>query len=339
MNHKVSVASQSVGSGVAFEPEAACTPPHAGLHGAFASEGLYHRDPELLSKAGQHLLSLGVDDATTGYNERTSGQDKKPHYGRNLRRAGLCASDRPDLGVKKACRKVERLGLDILGQREYHSASLHRASEHSHRFWKRGQQLLRSGDAVEKPRYRPEAVVDADVSGAGMLQLLEYRPLTTGCIGITWQQQHGQPVHGRQRCSSHHIRRAGPDRRRHGQRRPAAMALSICRRHMYQSLLVATLHIRQTVSVLVERLADTGNVTVTEYPQHPRHKSLLTSVAATVLSAEIAHKSLCRSQADRRASEHLHHVAPCRITVLASVISSTAHRGPSLPIPLPLIPP
>ena len=35
----------------------------------------------------------------------------------------------------------------------------------------------------------------------------------------------------------------------------------------------------------------------------------------------------------------IHQGRPCRITVLTSVISATAERGPSLPMPLPFSPP
>ena len=45
------------------------------------------------------------------------------------------------------------------------------------------------------------------------------------------------------------------------------------------------------------------------------------------------------SSARRRAIRFAYQARPCKITVLRSVISSTAQRGPSLPIPLPLSPP
>ena len=54
---------------------------------------------------------------------------------------------------------------------------------------------------------------------------------------------------------------------------------------------------------------------------------------------------MCRAQevcaSGRGAREVLpgHHGRPCRTTVFSSVISATARRGPSLPIPLPLRPP
>ena len=81
----------------------------------------------------------------------------------------------PDALLEQVRREVERLRLDVLGQRQRHGAGLGGRGEHPERARQRGQQLLRAVDAVPVATDGPEGVVDAHVLRLRALQLLEHR--------------------------------------------------------------------------------------------------------------------------------------------------------------------
>jgi len=65
---------------------------------------------------------------------------------------------------------------------------------------------------------------------------------------------------------------------------------------MYHSLLVASLVVRETACVLLERLANTGDVTVAEDTEAPGEEAVFDPVPLYVLLGQEAHQRLGRRQ-------------------------------------------
>ena len=195
---------------------------------------------------------------------------------------GMCQTRR----ARKLLGKVVRLGLHVLRERERHGTRLRLVDEDAHRRQCRGHQLLRPFDAIEVARHRFQGVVDRDVAAPGILQLLQDRIGTPRCEHISGQQQHGQPVHGRQRGAGDEVRRAGADRGRACERREPVLHARETDGGVNHRLLVACLVVRQQIGVLVQRLADSGDVAVPEDPEAPFEEPLLDSVPLDVLRGE-----------------------------------------------------
>ncbi len=106
------------------------------------------------------------------------------------------------------------------------------------------------------------AIVHADIGGNRMLKLLEHWPLMPRRVVIRSQQQHGQMIDGRERCAGDHVGRARPNRRSAGKRRCASHGLGIARRGVDHRLFVARLKVGEILAVFVQRLAESGNITV-----------------------------------------------------------------------------
>ena len=116
----------------------------------------------------------------------------------------------------------------------------------------------------------PEAVVDAHVRGDRMLELLEDRPLVASRVVIGREQEHRQVVDRRDGRARDHVGRAGPDRRRAGQRRQSQVGLGESDRRMHHRLLIARLVIRQLLSAFLECLAHAADVAVAKDAEHRR---------------------------------------------------------------------
>ena len=122
----------------------------------------------------------------------------------------------PHAAREERLRPVERLGLDVLGQRQRHGAGLGRVGEHAHR----GQQ--RATDSCSGRLMRSQK------RETGLKQSLtdtssEPGPRAPAAPGSrrAWrrcrrQQQHRQAVDRRERRAGDHVGRAGADRGRAG---------------------------------------------------------------------------------------------------------------------------
>ena len=265
------------------------------------------------------------------------GQD-----GVDLAGVGLRPPDDPVPLGEEPGRPVVGVGLDVLRQREHDGAGVHRVGEHPHGRGQRGEQLLGPGDAVEEAADRAERVVDGHVGLQRVLQLLQHRALVPGGVGVAGQQQYRQPVDGGQRRAGDHVQRARADRGGHGQGGVAPAVLGEGGGRVYQGLLVAALDERHHVAELVQRLAEPGHVAVPEDAQGGGNQPAALAVSDRVLPGQERHDGLGDGQphglrGHRRS--FLYQGRPCRMTVLVSVISATAERGPSLPMPLAFRPP
>jgi hypothetical protein len=193
---------------------------------------------------------------------------------------------------------VEGVALDVLGQREHHRTGVDGVGEHAHGVGQRGEQLLGPGDPVEEPRDGPEGVVDGGVGLGRVLQLLQHRALPAGGVGVAGEQQHGEPVHRRQRGPGDHVRGAWADRGGHRERGGAAARLGVRGRDVHERLLVAALDEGQLVLVLVERLPDARDVAVPEDAEHRGDQALPAAVAHARLRCQVAHDGLGGGQRD-----------------------------------------
>ncbi len=268
---------------------------------ALAGLRLGHRHAGRLGQRAQRVGRLGVDRAA-------AGDDQRPPRGAQPRRrlghqAGLGhgAPHVPDAPLEQLLRPVERLGLDVLGQRERHGAGLGRIGQHPHRGQQRGRQLLGPVDPVPEARHRPEGVVDRHVVGGRVLELLQHRRGDPGGEDVARQEQHRQPVDRGQRGARDHVGRAGPDRARAGQRGEAVLHPRVARRRVHHPLLVARVVVGHRLGLLEQRLPDAGDVAVPEDPEAARDQPLLEPVALRVL---------VRQEPDERLRHRQSHRAP-----------------------------
>ena len=165
-----------------------------------------------------------------------------------------------------------------------------RVGQHAHRAHQRRGELLGPPDPVEVGRDRAERVVDGEVAGVRLLELLQQRRGGAVRERVGGQQQHGQPVDRRQRGAGQHVRRAGPDA---GGDDPGLAALLHPRVRdggVHHRLLVAAEHVRQQLGLLElgleQRLPDAGDVAVAEDAEAAGEELLLDPVGLAVLGAE-----------------------------------------------------
>ena len=160
-------------------------------------------------------------------------------------RFGQRARDVPHARGEQLLVPVVRLGLDVLRQRERHRAGLSLVGEHPHRAEHRGRKLLRTPDPVEEPRQRPERVVDRHVVAARQLQLLQHGAAHPGGEDVAGQQQHRDPVGGRERGAGQHVRRSRTDRGGAGHGLQPVAHPRVADRGVHHALLVAGQVVRQ----------------------------------------------------------------------------------------------
>jgi hypothetical protein len=196
--------------------------------------------------------------------------------------------------------------LHVLRQRQHNGTGVGWVGQRSHRCGQRGQQRLGSGDPIEEPGHRPECVVHRRVCLDRVLQLLQYGTLATGGVRVARQQQHRQPVHGRQGRARHQIHRTRADRRGHRQRRLPPGRLRKAGRHVRQCLLVATLDERQYLAVLVQRLPEAGHIAVAEDAERSWHESSAVPVDDRVLPGQVRDEGLRNRQPHRARGCVLH---------------------------------
>ena len=346
---EVGLRGELVGGGVALEADAAQLPPGAGRDGALAREGLRDRDPRLLGDARKLAGRARVVHAAPGDDQRALRLGEQ--RGQLLDLCGVrggTAND-PLALVEERQREVVGVGLHVLRERDDRGAGVDRVDQYPHGRGQGGEQLLGPGDPVEEPRHRAERVVDAGVGLDRVLQLLQDRALAPGGVRVAGQQQHRQPVDGRQRGAGDHVERARADGRRDREGGPAEAGLRVAGREVHERLLVAALDERQVAGVLVEGLPEPGDIAVTEDAQRGRDEPAPFAVGDAVLPGQVAHEGLGRGEPNGGhgssswgsgvVSVAGHHGRPCRMTVFSSVISVTAVRKPSLPIPEAFSPP
>ena len=91
---------------------------------ALARLGLPDRDAGRLAERAQLLSRFGVDDAAAGDHERPPCAANRVDRGRERRRVGRLPRHVPRPFGEEILGAVERLGLDVLRERERHGARL-----------------------------------------------------------------------------------------------------------------------------------------------------------------------------------------------------------------------
>ena len=200
--------------------------------------------------------------------------------------------------------EVVGVGLDVLRQGQHHGAGLDRVDQGAHRGRQRGQQLLGAGDPVEEPADRPEHVVHGQVGFDRVLQLLQHRSLVAGGVGVTRQEEHGEPVHRSECRPGSHVHGARTDRRGHGQGGASPGVLGEPDRRVDQGLFVAALDERHRLAQLVQGLAQAGHVAVAEDAQGGGDQPAAFAVSHGVLPGQVGHDGLGDSQSDGGSSGH-----------------------------------
>ena len=132
------------------------------------------RDAGQLGELGEFVVGVGVEHAATGDDQRAFGGADGLGGTADVLVVGVRAADPPFALGKELLGHVEGFGLDVLGQRNRDRAGLGRVGEDTEAVVERGEQLLGPGDAVEKLRQRPEGVIDGDVVGVGLFELLQH---------------------------------------------------------------------------------------------------------------------------------------------------------------------
>ena len=194
-----------------------------------------------------------------------------------------------------------RLGLHVLRDGDRGRAGFDGVGQHPHGAEQRGRQLLGPPDPVEVARQRLERVVDGDVAGGRQLQFLQHRRADPGGEGVGGQQQHRQPVDGRQRGAGQHVGGAGADAGGDGPGLQPVLLAGVGDGAVHHGLLVAAEHVAQRRLgarldrgdlVLQQRLAEAGHVAVAEDAEGAREELGALAVVFDVLVAEEPNRGL-----------------------------------------------
>ena len=238
-----------------------------------------HRDPRGLGQGEQRGLGFRVVHAAAGHDQRPLGRAHQRRGRRDRLGVGAGPGHHVHARIEEVRRVFVRLRLHVLRKREGDRARLRGVGQDAHRLGQRGQELLGPVDAVPVPRDRAEAVVDARVLARRRFELLQDRRGKPVREHVAGKEQHRQAVDGRGGRARHHVRGPGADGRRAGVGSQAAPGLGKGGGGVHHGLLVLRLQVRQVApAVLVQGLAEAGDVAVAEDPHHPVHQPVLAAV-------------------------------------------------------------
>ncbi len=242
--------------------------------------------PVFAAKVGQLVGGRGVDDAAAGDDHRTLGAGDQ--LGGAAQRAAVGSGPRhvPGAFPEQRGREVPGFGLHVLREGEGDGAGVGRAGQGAHRLQEGGGQLVGPVDPVPVLGDGLERVVGRVVPGEVRLQLLEHRSGPSAGEDVARQAQHGQPVHGGGGGTGDHVGRAGTDRAAAGQCAEPVLHLRVAGGHVDHALLVAGLVEAEVLAVLQQRLADAGDVAVTEDADGAAEERLDVTVAFDPLSGQ-----------------------------------------------------
>ena len=277
-----------------------------------------------VDQSPQRIGGLRVDDPAAGHEERAPrAPDARGRLGEDggLRRL---ARDPPGPRLEESLGIVERLGLHVLRQRQGGHARFGLVGQHAHRLGGCGEELLGAAQAAPEPGHRPQRVVHRDVGGAGDLELLENRVGPAARERVARQKEHGQAVDRRARRGRDHVRRPRSDRRGAGPGLEPVLHPGVAGGRVNHCLLVSREHVRKD-SELVERLADPGDVPMSEDPPHPREEWTLDAVPLDALGGHPPDQRLRHRQPHRAHDSRLRPGALLRPA--AVVIGTRGSRG------------
>ncbi len=255
--------------------------------------------PVFSTKACQCRRSLAHQNTAAGHDQRAlcgaNGFDGTIQRG-TIR---LAAADEPHALFKKLFRVIVGLGLHVLRQRQRHCAAIGGRGEHAHGFRQRGDQLLGPIDAVPIPRYGFETVVHTRILRRRRFNLLQDRRHIAPRKDVAGQQQHRQAIDGGQRRAGNHVGCARPDGRRAGVGTQTVTGFGKAGGEMHAGLLVAHQDIWK-IEILLQRLADAGDISVAKDAEHSGKKLMLPAISLHILILEKANQRLCCGHAPRR---------------------------------------
>src|SRR4029450_2640422 len=216
--------------------------------------------------------------------------------------------------------ELEGLRLHVLWEGQRHCTGLGLVDEHPHRLERGGDELLGPRDPVEVAGDGLQRIVNRDVSAPRHLELLQHRIGPTGREDIARNQEHGKPVHRRERGTGDEVRRSGPNGGRARERPEPVLHARVARCRVHHRLLIARLVVGQKLRALIERLADSGDVAVTEDPEAAPEELVLEAVPFDVLGGQ---------EADERLRGRELHYTSARIAS-SSCSSSASSRPPAM---------
>ncbi len=268
--------------------------------GTLARLGLDDRDPEAAGEGGQVVGCLGVDRAAAGHDDRLRRRPDQAHRVGQVGGLGQRPADAPDPRLEEGQGKVERLGLDVLGQRDRDRAGIDRVGQDPERPDEGRDQLLRTGDPVEVARDRPERIVHADVALDRVLDLLEHG--IRGPVGevVARQEQDRDPVHRGRGRPGDHVQGTRTDRRGTGKGPQPVALLGEGGRDVDLGLLVlgpVERHL-QGAAELLEGLAQPGHVAVPEDAPETCDEPVLPTIPLDLLGGTEADDCLSHGQPD-----------------------------------------
>ena len=147
-------------------------------------------------------------------------------------------------------------------------------------------------------RDRLETIVYRNILCGRRLKLLQHGSDIATRKNITGQQQHGQAIYGGGGRAGDHIGSAWSDGRGADERAHAETRFRKSGGRVDHGLFVAEEVVAQT-RILFERLAEAGNVAVTEDSQASREEPVLLTVALGVLILQIGDGGLSRGETNR----------------------------------------
>ena len=296
-DHEIRLARQQIGALGAGDADGAQVERIVVSQRALARLRLADRDAGALGEALQRIMRLAVVDAAAGDDQRLlAGADP---LGRALDggRISAVARDLPDALLEQEVGIIVGFGLRVLRQRQRDRARIRRRGQHAHGFRQRGDQLLGAVDAIPIARDRLEAVVDADVLRMLVFQLLQHGRLDALGEDIAGQQQHRDAIDGGDGGAGDHVGGAGPDGRGAGEGGQAVAVLGVGDRRQDLGLLVAALVIAQLGRVLLEGLAEAGDIAVAEDAPGAGEEGVFAAIAGDVLGGQVADEGLRHGEA------------------------------------------
>ena len=184
----------------------------------------------------------------------------------------------------------------------------------------RGEQLLRADDAIEVARHWPQAVVGRHRAVLEVFDLLQHGVRRARDEHVAGQEQYRQAVDMRQRGRGDEVGRAGPDRGRARHHPAPHVRLGVGDRGVRHALLVVRAEGGQVAPMLVQRLADAGDVAVTEDGEDAAEQGRRALGRLDTLRGETTHQRLRHGEPDGLAhsftARNAHAFTPSRFCTL-----------------------
>ena len=229
-------------------------------HHRTAGDGLHHRHIVTLSKGRQFGDSSGVEHPTSGNDQRFFRPAENLSRRRNAGTVWPRTQDLVYRLLEESFRVIERLPLDILGQREKRRSAIGGIEHRRHRLRERGDQLLRAVDAVPVAGDRVKGIGHRHGWVVKILHLLQDRIRKTIGEGVSGQEQYGQPIGVGGGCDMFELGDFAADQHRAAGRAAAKVDHLICvgalARHIREGAIAAGLPERQSQLIAVETESD-----------------------------------------------------------------------------------